>query len=276
MSSSIWSSDRRKAQRLDWVCDRLSRARIACLFPVRSSELVRRVLAKPLPKSRINRWLLAGGAGPGWPIVIALIAFVTIITAVLSRGQASDLVLALAAGTVATCWMVITFSFALLYARRDIERGGLKFPGSDEPVFTDYSYLAIGCSATFATTDTAVVSSTMRRLVSVHSVLALLLNTVVVAVLIAIIVDYKGRVGHSRSTRRLRAGVIEGVRVFKPTEPGPRITTWSIHQACSGWPMRTHGGMILAARLMQGRAVRSDDSSSLPSERRHWTAGLPH
>ena len=122
-------------------------------------------------------------------VVIALIAFVTIITAVLSRRQASDLVLALAAGTVATCWMVITFSFALLYARRDIERGGLKFPGSDEPVFTDYSYLAIGCSTTFATTDTAVVTTTMRRLVSVHSVLALLLNTVVVAVLIAIIVD---------------------------------------------------------------------------------------
>ena len=146
---------------------------------------MRRVLAKPfLPKSRVNRWLLAGGAGPSWPIVIALIAFVTIITAVLSRSQASDLVLALAAGTVATCWMVITFSFALLYARRDIERGGLKFPGSDEPVFTDYSYLAIGCSATFATTDTAIVTTSMRRLVSVHSVLALLLNTVVVAVLI--------------------------------------------------------------------------------------------
>jgi uncharacterized membrane protein len=77
----------------------------------------------------------------------------------------------------------------LLYARRDIERGGLKFPGSDEPVFTDYNYLAISCSATFATTDTAVVTTSMRRLVSVHTVLALLLNTVVVAVLIAIIVD---------------------------------------------------------------------------------------
>lgn len=153
------------------------------------AELVRRVLAKPLPKSRINRWLLAGGAGPGWPIVIALIAFVTIVTAVLSRSQATELVLALAAGTVATCWMVVTFSFALLYARRDIERGGLQFPGSAEPVFTDYNYLAIGCSTTFATTDTAIVSTSMRRLVSVHSVLALLLNTVVVAVLIAIMVD---------------------------------------------------------------------------------------
>ena len=153
------------------------------------AELVRRVLAKPLPISRAKRWLLAGGGGPGWPVFIALVAFVTIITAVLSREDATRLVLALAAGTVATCWMVITFSFALQYARRDIEQGGLKFPGSQEPVFSDYIYLAIGCSATFGTTDTTIVSSTMRKLVSVHSVLGLLLNTVVVAVLISIIVS---------------------------------------------------------------------------------------
>ena len=153
------------------------------------AELVRRVLAMPLPTSRAKRWLLAGGGGSGWPVVIALVAFGTIITAVLSRDDATRLVLALAAGTVATCWMVITFSFALQYARRDIEQGGLKFPGAQEPVFSDYIYLAIGCTATFGTTDTTIVSSTMRNLVSVHSVLGLLLNTVVVAVLISIIVS---------------------------------------------------------------------------------------
>jgi uncharacterized membrane protein len=153
------------------------------------AELVRRVLASPLPRSRVKRWLLAGGGGPGWPVAIALVAFVTIITASLSRAEATRLVLALTAGTVATCWMVITFSFALQYARRDIEQGGLKFPGSEEPVFSDYNYLAIGCSATFGTTDTTILSRSMRRLVSVHSVLGLLLNTVVVAVLLSIIVS---------------------------------------------------------------------------------------
>jgi hypothetical protein len=152
------------------------------------AELVRRVLATPLPASRLRRWLLAGG-GIGWPIVIASVAFFTIITAVLKRGQSTSLVLALAAFTVVTCWMVITFSFALQYARRDIEQGGLRFAGSSEPVFTDYNYLAIGCSATFGVTDTTVLSSSMRRVVSVHSVLGLLMNTVVVAVLLSIIVS---------------------------------------------------------------------------------------
>ena len=153
------------------------------------AELVRRVLATPLPASRVKRWLLAGGGGTSWPIVIASVAFFTIITAVLNRSQSTPLVLALASFTVVTCWMVITFSFALQYARRDIEQGGLKFPGSGEPVFVDYNYLAIGCSATFGTTDTTVVTSSMRRIVSVHSVLGLLMNTVVVAVLLSIIVS---------------------------------------------------------------------------------------
>jgi uncharacterized membrane protein len=152
------------------------------------AELVRRVLAKPLPTSRVKRWMLAGGGGPGWPVFIALVAFVTIITAVLSREDASRLVLALAAGTVATCWMVITFSLPCS-TRVVTSSRAEKFPGSQEPVFSDYVYLAIGCSATFGTTDTTIVSSTMRKLVSVHGVLGLLLNTVVVAVLISIIVS---------------------------------------------------------------------------------------
>ncbi len=152
-------------------------------------ELVRRILATPLPTSRFKRWLLTGGGGLVWPIVIAFVAFVTIITALIERSRSTSLVLGLTVLTVVTCWMVITFSFALHYARRDIEHGGLKFPGSRDPVFADYNYLAIGCSATFGTTDITIMSTPMRRTVSVHTVLALLLNTVVVAVLLSIIVS---------------------------------------------------------------------------------------
>ena len=180
----------READGLECVRDYLSCTRTARLLPLRSSGAGTTSAGEAAPDipcqevvARLEEAVLAGRS------FIALVAFVTIITAVLSRDDASKLVLGLAAGTVATCWMVITFSFALQYARRDIEQGGLKFPGSQEPVFSDYIYLAIGCSATFGTTDTTIVSSTMRRLVSVHSVLGLLLNTVVVAVLISIIVS---------------------------------------------------------------------------------------
>ena len=58
----------------------------------RAGELVRRVLAKLLAVITEAMWLLAGGGGAGWPVVIAVIAFVTILTALFSRSQASDVV----------------------------------------------------------------------------------------------------------------------------------------------------------------------------------------
>lgn len=152
-------------------------------------ELVRRVLGTPLPTSRVRLWLLAGGGGIGWPLLIALVAFSTVVTAVLERDNAPALVLVLAALSILTCLSVIVFSFALHYARKDIERGGLDFTGDDQPTFSDYVYLSIGVSATFGTTDTSVTTGEMRRTVSVHSVMAWILNTVVVAVLLSVIVS---------------------------------------------------------------------------------------
>jgi uncharacterized membrane protein len=152
-------------------------------------ELVRRVLGSPLPRSRIKRWILAGGGGIGWPVLIAIWAFSTVITALVNRANAPAQTLVFAAFTVLSCVAVITFSFALLYARKDIERGGLDFPGPEEATFSDYLYLATGCSVTFGTTDTLIMSTSMRRTVSMHSVLAWTLNTVVIAVLLSVIVS---------------------------------------------------------------------------------------
>ena len=153
------------------------------------AELVRRVLATPLPSSPVKRWLLAGGGGSGWPIVIAIVAFVTITTAVLSRGEATKSRPGACGGHRGDLLVGDHVQFGLAVRPSGHQRGGLKFPGAAEPVFADYNYLAIGCSATFGTTDTTIVSTSMRRLVSVHSVLGLLMNTVVVAVLLSIIVS---------------------------------------------------------------------------------------
>ena len=152
------------------------------------AELVRRVLGSPLPKSRVKRYLLAGGSGPTWAVLITIFATSTIVTAAEQRTTSTGLVFGLIVFTVVTSWVIITFSFALHYARRDIEIGGLQFPGDDEPVFSDYVYLAIGCSATFGTTDTDIVTTAMRRIVSVHSIIGFFLNTVVIAVLLSLLV----------------------------------------------------------------------------------------
>jgi uncharacterized membrane protein len=161
---------------------------IRAFSKVGRAELVRRILATPLPASRVKRWLFAGGGGTRFPMLISLVAFSTVATAVVNQDDLTALVLGLALASVASSWAVLTFSFAVYYARKDIEEPGLEFGGSDEPAFSDYIYLAIGCSTTFGTTDTIITSRSMRRAISIHSLIAFVLNTVVVAVLLSIVV----------------------------------------------------------------------------------------
>ena len=171
-----------------WICFALSylgfglRAFAGC----DRAELERRILGSPVPKNWWVRYLLAGGGAPTWAVTVSFLALSTVVVAAQDRNDRT--VLALTAVTILTCWMTITFSFALHYARRDIESGGLQFSGNDAPVFGDYVYLAVGCSATFGTTDTAVTNASMRRAVTAHSVIAFFLNTVVIAVLLSILI----------------------------------------------------------------------------------------
>ena len=153
------------------------------------AELRRRILGSPLPRPAWKRWLLAGGGGIVWPLVISIWAFSTIVTAVINRKDLPALVLTMAGLTVLSCIAIITFSFALYYARKDIEEGGLEFPGPEESVFSDYVYLAAGCSVTFGTTDTTVSTASMRRFVTFQSALSWLLNTVVIATFLSLIIN---------------------------------------------------------------------------------------
>jgi hypothetical protein len=153
------------------------------------SELVRRILGTPLPERAWKRWLYAGGGGIVWPLVISIWAFSTVVTAVMNRNDLPALVITMAGLTVLSCVAVITFSFALYYARKDVQEGGLEFAGPEQPVFSDYVYLAAGCSVTFGTTDTTVSSRSMRRFVTFHSALAWLLNTVVIATFLSLIIN---------------------------------------------------------------------------------------
>jgi uncharacterized membrane protein len=153
------------------------------------AELVRRIMGTPLPRSAWMRWVLAGGGSIVWPVSIAIWAFMTVVTAVINRKDVPVLVLTMAGLTVLSCIAVITFSFALYYARKDIEDGGLEFSGPAQSVFSDYVYLAAGCSVTFGTTDTMVTSASLRRMVTFHSVMAWILNTVVIATFISLLIN---------------------------------------------------------------------------------------
>ena len=96
--------------------------------------------------------------------------------------------LALTGVTILCSWFFLHTVFAIHYAHEYYgDRGearGLNFPGEPEPDYWDFMYFAVTIGATAQTSDVAVASRLMRRLVLAHSVLSFLFNTIVLALVI--------------------------------------------------------------------------------------------
>ena len=113
-------------------------------------------------------------------------------------GPARILHLALAASTIVSAWSFIHVTFAQHYAHeyfveRKSElgsppelRGGLVFPGTDNPEFGDFHYFAMVIGVASATADVNITTKAMRRVATVHCVLAFFFNTTVLALTINI------------------------------------------------------------------------------------------
>ena len=92
-----------------------------------------------------------------------------------------------AAFTVVGSWLLLPVLFALTYAATFYSPdpdGGLEFPGaaaSFEPDHTDFLYFAFTIAVTAQTSDVAVSSRPMRRLVLWHSLLSFAFNTTILA-----------------------------------------------------------------------------------------------
>lgn len=100
--------------------------------------------------------------------------------------------LLLALSTVIGSWLLLPMEFALAYASlyygADGKPHGLDFPGKEEhPDYTDFMYFAVTLAATSQTSDVAVSTRPMRRLVLLHAVLSFVFNTSVLALTINIL-----------------------------------------------------------------------------------------
>lgn len=102
----------------------------------------------------------------------------------------------LAAATVVGAWLLLPTVFSLSYASHYYRRGGgaaaapgggLQFPGADDrfqPGYADFLYFAVTIAATAQTSDVAVTTPVMRRLVLAQSLLSFAFNTAVLALAI--------------------------------------------------------------------------------------------
>jgi uncharacterized membrane protein len=130
-------------------------------------------------------------------LAIAL-SFWTVIGVLSDAKQISDhtkhLRTLLAAATVGLSWLVtqvvFTFHYAHEFYRPDdtAEKlaGGLEFPHDSKPDYWDFFYFATSLGAASQTSDVAIRTKALRRLVTLHAVVAFFFNTAVLALAINI------------------------------------------------------------------------------------------
>ena len=100
--------------------------------------------------------------------------------------------IALGGCTVLASWAFIQVMFALHYAHDYYaatchgRAAGLRFPDDDAPDYGDFFYFAAIIGTSGQTADVSFVTKPMRRIGSLHCILAYLFNTTVLALLINI------------------------------------------------------------------------------------------
>lgn len=108
------------------------------------------------------------------------------------HGLTRSLHIALAGGTLLSSWAFIQVMFALHYAHeyyasaRPGQPAALDFPGDEQPDYGDFFYFSAIIGTSGQTADVSLVSKSMRRIGTVHCVLAYLFNTTLLALLINI------------------------------------------------------------------------------------------
>ena len=126
--------------------------------------------------------------------IVAAIASVGALLAELSIAKGTSdaaLRVALAAGTVVVSWLFVQIVFALHYAHvyyleEEAGRptGGLDFGECGEPDYWDFVHFALVLGATSQTADIGFTTKRMRRIGTLHTLVAFGFNTAILATMI--------------------------------------------------------------------------------------------
>jgi uncharacterized membrane protein len=130
-------------------------------------------------------------------ILLALFSSFAAIVGLLTQAKTAPgdgrlLYLGLAAATIFISWLVMQVVFTLHYAHEhyaphnlsDDRASGLAFPADAHPDYWDFLYFAISIGAASQTSDVDIRSKALRRLVTLHAVVAFFFNTMVLAMTI--------------------------------------------------------------------------------------------
>lgn len=108
--------------------------------------------------------------------------------AVASRGFGGDLVLlTIAVITVVVSWTMVAFAFSVAYLRENAAAGGLDFPGEDKGPGLVGLPLSVGPGVDHLR-RLRRRHHPERRVVTMHSLLAFVLNTGILAIFVSILI----------------------------------------------------------------------------------------
>jgi uncharacterized membrane protein len=147
----------------------------------------------------MKRRAIAHDEGAHLMLILAVLAAVAsvgglVIELTATKGQpGADLRVALASSSVVLSWLFVQVAFAMHYAHvyflaEDVSsahQGGLDFGyGDEEPDYWDFLHFAIVIGATSQTADIVFKSKQMRRVGTLHSIVAFGFNTAILATMI--------------------------------------------------------------------------------------------
>lgn len=133
-------------------------------------------------------------------ILTACIASVAAVAMELSLAHAElgikkGMHVAVGVGTLAASWLLMQVIYALHYAHEyyavDPATGkdarGLDFPGGEAPDYWDFLHFSVVIGVASQTADVAFTNQPMRRLGTVHSLIAFVFNTLILALAINLV-----------------------------------------------------------------------------------------
>ncbi|TIL45769.1 DUF1345 domain-containing protein [Mesorhizobium sp.] len=142
-------------------------------------------------------------------LIVVAVAVISLFQMINREGSAHPVELTFALLSIPLGWFTIHAMTALHYAHvywvNDEETdtgskskqkkpvGGLVFPGKEQPDGWDFLYFSTTVGMTSQTSDTAVSTTQMRRIVLLHSIVSFFFNTVIAAAAVNLAVSFGSR-----------------------------------------------------------------------------------
>ncbi len=126
-------------------------------------------------------------------VAVSLVVLVAVFSELLEKASPKPTTVALIIATLSLAWLFSNMVYALHYAHvfyvqsdtdkdgKEEDSGGLNFPETEEPNYWDFIYFAFTLGMTFQTSDTALTTTRMRRITTLHCLAAFVFNLGVLA-----------------------------------------------------------------------------------------------